>query len=192
MEQHGELLVTHPLDLLFIRVTGRELRKGERTTHLVVNAFLQGFRAVDTGESISGITICFRGLTHPPACQPKHYRYTSIYLWGNNILDLTFASHREDLVGDALDVLQKKHDIKREEIYIQTKCTFDLLQRLCPVEYLHVICNAGSRQSGDKTSANRFPTTSRKLSRTKLQRLYECRCVTFERLTSTLISFIHL
>ncbi|KAN0091326.1 NADP-dependent oxidoreductase domain containing protein [Tylopilus felleus] len=59
--------------------------KGERTTHLVVNAFLQGFRAVDT------------------ACQPKHYR--------------------EDLVGEALDVLQRKHDIKRDEIYIQTKFT---------------------------------------------------------------------
>ncbi|KAF8557677.1 Aldo/keto reductase [Imleria badia] len=59
--------------------------KAERTTHLVVNAFLQGFRAVDT------------------ACQPKHYR--------------------EDLVGEALDVLQKKHDIKRDEIYIQTKFT---------------------------------------------------------------------
>lgn len=42
--------------------------------------------------------------------------------------DLTIASHREDLVGEALDVLQKKHDIKRDEIYIQTKCPFDLLQ----------------------------------------------------------------
>ncbi|KAG9316802.1 NADP-dependent oxidoreductase domain-containing protein [Chiua virens] len=59
--------------------------KGERTTHLVINAFLQGFRAVDT------------------ACQPKHYR--------------------EDLVGEALDVLQKNHDIKRNEMHIQTKFT---------------------------------------------------------------------
>jgi hypothetical protein len=44
-----------------------------------------------------------------------------------------FPSHREDLVGEALDVLQKKHDIKRDEMYIQTKCMLDLLQRPCPV-----------------------------------------------------------
>ncbi|KAF8840706.1 Aldo/keto reductase [Paxillus ammoniavirescens] len=59
--------------------------KGERTTQLVVNAFLQGFRAVDT------------------ACQPKHYS--------------------EELVGEALEILQTKHDIKREQIYVQTKFT---------------------------------------------------------------------
>ncbi|KAF9227161.1 Aldo/keto reductase [Gyrodon lividus] len=59
--------------------------KGERTTQLVVNAFLQGFRAVDT------------------ACQPKHYS--------------------EELVGEALEILQTKHDLKREEIYVQTKFT---------------------------------------------------------------------
>lgn len=77
---------------------------------------------------VSDMTVCFRGLTHSPACQPKHYRCTSIYLVGEQHPDLTIASHREDLVGEALDVLQKKHDIKRDEIYIQTKCTFDLLQ----------------------------------------------------------------
>ncbi|KAI6166055.1 NADP-dependent oxidoreductase domain-containing protein [Pisolithus thermaeus] len=57
--------------------------KGERTAQLVTNAFLQGFRALDT------------------ACQPKHYR--------------------EDLVGEALERLQSKHDLLREEYYIQTK-----------------------------------------------------------------------
>ncbi|PPQ89468.1 hypothetical protein CVT25_011994 [Psilocybe cyanescens] len=37
------------------------------------------------------------------ACQPKHYR--------------------EDLVGEALLQLQKEHDIKREDLFIQTKFT---------------------------------------------------------------------
>ncbi|KIJ68084.1 hypothetical protein HYDPIDRAFT_83290 [Hydnomerulius pinastri MD-312] len=59
--------------------------KGERTTQLVISAFLQGFRAVDT------------------ACQPKHYS--------------------EDLVGEALEILQTKHSLKREEFYVQTKFT---------------------------------------------------------------------
>ncbi|KAH7913283.1 NADP-dependent oxidoreductase domain-containing protein [Hygrophoropsis aurantiaca] len=59
--------------------------KGARTTSLVVSAFLQGFRAVDT------------------ACQPKHYR--------------------ESLVGDALEILRDKHNIRREQIFVQTKYT---------------------------------------------------------------------
>ncbi|KAG6335691.1 hypothetical protein ID866_3397 [Astraeus odoratus] len=59
--------------------------KGDRTSQLVANAFLQGFRAVDT------------------ACQPKHYR--------------------EDLVGDALEMLHTKHNLQREQYYIQTKFT---------------------------------------------------------------------
>ncbi|KAF5386151.1 hypothetical protein D9615_002598 [Tricholomella constricta] len=59
--------------------------KKEQTTTLVVNAVLQGFRAIDT------------------ACQPKHYR--------------------EDLVGDALEILRKNHGIRREDIFLQTKYT---------------------------------------------------------------------
>jgi len=59
--------------------------KKERTTELVIQAVLQGFRGIDT------------------ACQPKHYR--------------------EDLVGDALRILQENHGIKREELFIQTKYT---------------------------------------------------------------------
>jgi len=43
----------------------------------------------------------FRGID--TACQPKHYR--------------------EDLVGEALRILQNKHGIKREELFIQTKYT---------------------------------------------------------------------
>ncbi|KAJ3552405.1 hypothetical protein NP233_g12891 [Leucocoprinus birnbaumii] len=35
------------------------------------------------------------------ACQPKHYR--------------------EDLVGEALTILQDKHGIKREDLWLQTK-----------------------------------------------------------------------
>lgn len=58
-----------------------EPRKGERTTHLVVNAFLQGFRAVDTGDSISGMMICFGGLTHPQLVNPSTTGTFSIYLW---------------------------------------------------------------------------------------------------------------
>ncbi|KAF7321925.1 Aldo-ket-red domain-containing protein [Mycena kentingensis (nom. inval.)] len=37
------------------------------------------------------------------ACQPKHYR--------------------EDLVGEALEILQTKHGVKREDIFLQTKFT---------------------------------------------------------------------
>jgi len=43
----------------------------------------------------------FRGID--TACQPKHYR--------------------EDLVGEALKILQEKHGIKREELFVQTKYT---------------------------------------------------------------------
>jgi diketogulonate reductase-like aldo/keto reductase len=59
--------------------------KKEKTTDLVVQAVLLGFRAIDT------------------ACQPKHYR--------------------EDLVGNALEKLAKEHNIKRNELFIQTKFT---------------------------------------------------------------------
>ncbi|EJT98294.1 Aldo/keto reductase [Dacryopinax primogenitus] len=63
----------------------RFFRKKERTTELIVQAVLQGFRGIDT------------------ACQPKHYR--------------------EELVGEALRILQESHGIKREELFIQTKYT---------------------------------------------------------------------
>jgi len=59
--------------------------KKERTTELVVNAALNGFRAIDT------------------AGQPKHYN--------------------EELVGEALEILQNQHGIKREDLFIQTKFT---------------------------------------------------------------------
>jgi diketogulonate reductase-like aldo/keto reductase len=59
--------------------------KKEKTTNLVIEAVLQGFRAIDT------------------ACQPKHYR--------------------EDLVGEALSILEKDHNIKRDSLFIQTKFT---------------------------------------------------------------------
>lgn len=58
---------------------------------------------------------------------------TSLYLSVEEQSLRSVASHREDLVGEALDVLQKKHDIKRDEMYIQTKCMLDLLQRPCPI-----------------------------------------------------------
>ncbi|KII92609.1 hypothetical protein PLICRDRAFT_37384 [Plicaturopsis crispa FD-325 SS-3] len=59
--------------------------KAERTTQLVVQAVLQGFRAIDT------------------AGQRKHYR--------------------EDLVGEALQIVRDKHNIKREDLFLQTKFT---------------------------------------------------------------------
>ena len=73
MGQHGKLPAT-----VVEHVADGEYRKGERTTHLVVNAFLQGFRAVDTGESICGMDDTPQGLDVlvPTACQPKHYRCT--------------------------------------------------------------------------------------------------------------------
>ena len=59
--------------------------KKERTTDLVVQAVLAGFRGIDT------------------ACQPRHYR--------------------EDLVGESLQILFNKHQIRREDLFIQTKFT---------------------------------------------------------------------
>jgi diketogulonate reductase-like aldo/keto reductase len=59
--------------------------KKEKTTILVVEAVLAGFKAIDT------------------ACQPKHYR--------------------EDLVGEALAILNNEYNIKRESLFIQTKFT---------------------------------------------------------------------
>ena len=49
------------------------------------------------------------------ACQPKHYR--------------------EDLVGEALDVLENSHGIKREHLFLQTKYTQALDQELAQLIY---------------------------------------------------------
>lgn len=81
----GNTAITTPVMNLAPKLIYGTAWKGEKTAHLVISAFLQGFRAVDT------------------ACQPKHYR--------------------EDLVGEALEILQDKHSIKREDVYIQTKFT---------------------------------------------------------------------
>ncbi|GAA5912147.1 hypothetical protein JCM5296_003942 [Sporobolomyces johnsonii] len=59
--------------------------KGPRTSSLVVQAILTGFRGIDT------------------ACQPKHYSQPG--------------------VGAALKQLQSEHNIKREELWLQTKFT---------------------------------------------------------------------
>lgn len=72
--------------------------KAERTSSLVVQAVLTGFRGIDT------------------ACQPKHYR--------------------EDLVGEAISILQTKHGIQREDLFIQTKFTsIDGQDRKKPLPY---------------------------------------------------------
>ncbi|KAL4244320.1 NADP-dependent oxidoreductase domain superfamily protein [Abortiporus biennis] len=54
-----------------------------------------------TALVVSAVLNGFRAID--TACQPKHYR--------------------EDLVGEALNILQEKHGIKREELFIQTKYT---------------------------------------------------------------------
>jgi diketogulonate reductase-like aldo/keto reductase len=59
--------------------------KKTKTTDLIVEAVLSGFRAIDT------------------ACQPKHYS--------------------EDLVGKAVTILEKEHNIPRSELFLQTKFT---------------------------------------------------------------------
>ncbi|KAJ3056045.1 hypothetical protein HK097_008282 [Rhizophlyctis rosea] len=59
--------------------------KKERTTSLVVQAVLAGFRGVDT------------------ACQPKHYE--------------------EPLVGEAVQILAREHNIPRSSLFLQTKFT---------------------------------------------------------------------
>jgi diketogulonate reductase-like aldo/keto reductase len=71
--------------------------KKEKTTNLVVQAVLQGFRGIDT------------------ACQPKHYR--------------------EDLVGEALNILAKDHNFSRDSLFIQTKFTPLSGQDLSSVPY---------------------------------------------------------
>eukprot|EP00128_Syssomonas_multiformis_P018746 Colp12_sorted_trinity150504_noHs@6400 len=48
---------------------------------------------------VKAVLAGFRGID--TACQPRHYR--------------------EDLVGSALNELQKKHSIKREDLFVQTK-----------------------------------------------------------------------
>lgn len=100
-----------------MRCTELAGRKGEKTAHLVISAFLQGFRAVDTGECPGLFSLC--SSDHwVLACQPKHYRYVLQPAGGSSDAILKY---REDLVGEALEILQDKHNIKREEIYIQTK-----------------------------------------------------------------------
>ncbi|KAK7692408.1 hypothetical protein QCA50_004033 [Cerrena zonata] len=54
-----------------------------------------------TALVVSAVLNGFRAID--TACQPKHYR--------------------EDLVGEALGILQDKHRIKREDLFIQTKFT---------------------------------------------------------------------
>lgn len=54
-----------------------------------------------TGYVVDAVLSGFRGID--TACQPKHYR--------------------EDLVGEALVKLEKEYNIKREDLYIQTKFT---------------------------------------------------------------------
>ena len=73
--------------------------KKERTTALVVQAVLHGFRAIDT------------------ACQPKHYRYVR---GPYGTLSIS-TNARDDLVGEALSILYDKHGFKREDLFIQTK-----------------------------------------------------------------------
>jgi len=52
-----------------------------------------------TALVVSAVLAGFRAID--TACQPKHYR--------------------EDLVGDALQVLHEKHGYKREDLFVQTK-----------------------------------------------------------------------
>jgi diketogulonate reductase-like aldo/keto reductase len=70
---------------LFPKIIYGTAWKKDKTTDLVVQAVLSGFRAIDT------------------ACQPKHYR--------------------EDLVGNALEILSRDHNIQRTDLFIQTKFT---------------------------------------------------------------------
>ncbi|KAG8214099.1 NADP-dependent oxidoreductase domain-containing protein [Butyriboletus roseoflavus] len=99
MELHGEILATHP-------------------SHLPVADVSPGKENVQHTSSSAPSYKDFVPLIQ--LVKPKHYRFSSIHLLGTR---LTLAPHREDLVGEALDILQRKHDIKRDEIYIQTKFT---------------------------------------------------------------------
>lgn len=74
--------------------------KKEQTTDLVVLAIRSGFRGIDT------------------ACQPKHYRRVRA---DYDIVWILFR--REDLVGNALDIVQLQDGISRDELWIQTKFT---------------------------------------------------------------------
>ncbi|KAF9501697.1 Aldo/keto reductase [Pleurotus eryngii] len=54
---------------------------------------------------VKAIQAGFRALD--TACQPKHYK----------------QGYREDAVGEALSIVQEKHGIQREDLFIQTKFT---------------------------------------------------------------------
>lgn len=74
--------------------------KKEQTTDLVVLAIRLGFRGIDT------------------ACQPKHYRRVR----ADTILRVIYLV-REELVGNALAIVQVQDGISRDELWIQTKFT---------------------------------------------------------------------
>jgi len=70
--------------------------------------------AATTSLVVSAVLQGFRAID--TACQPKHYR--------------------EDLVGEALKILQDEHGIKREDLWIQTKFTsLDGQDRNKPLPY---------------------------------------------------------
>jgi hypothetical protein len=68
---------------------------------------------------------------------------------------------REDLVGQALTLLQEKHGITREELFIQTKYIFGRLPYAFPDESLD------SRLWEDKIGTNPCPMIQLCLSKTK-------------------------
>lgn len=83
--------------------------KADRTTELVVQAVLKGFRGIDT------------------ACQPKVRRPLSPSQLLGLIIDIVGTTreqhYRQELVGQALRILATQHGIPREQLFLQTKFT---------------------------------------------------------------------
>ena len=93
-------------------------RKKERTTDLVVSAVLKGFRAIDTGVS----ALHPDGLLPPNTTPSQRVSPSTTSTRHDDFSKMTAEiSRSEELVGEALEILQAKHGIRREDLWIQTK-----------------------------------------------------------------------
>jgi diketogulonate reductase-like aldo/keto reductase len=94
-------------------------RKKERTTELVVQAVLKGFRAIDTGKPLALLHMDSNETRSQHASQNTTGECR--YQMGDYSAYISNDERREDLVGQALQTLKEEHSIEREDLFIQTK-----------------------------------------------------------------------
>jgi hypothetical protein len=87
---------------------------------------------------------------------------------------------REDLVGDALQILYEKHGFKREQLFLQTKCVQDMCYNVDTS-----IRRLGSRPSTAKIAHSLSRTTPPRRSRRRYRRPSRLPSRTYARPTST-------